>query len=103
MIGLKEAIKVAKDFINEVYEKQPDLLLESARLDKDEKIWSVSFSLPRKYEPINQLQVALGLNHRIVYKTVKIDENGEVTSMEMGVPGNEPEIREAEPKQLETV
>lgn len=101
MIGLRDAIKIAKDFIYEVYEKKEDLLLESASFDKNENVWYVSFSLPRKFEPVNQLQLALGLDRRVIYKTVKIDDNGEVFSMEMGVPNYGLEINQTETKQLE--
>ncbi len=94
MIGLKSAIKVAKDFIYEVYEREEDLLLESASLNKDENIWYISFSLPRKFEPVNNLQVTLGLDRRVVYKTVKVDQEGEVLGMVMGVPNYESENKE---------
>jgi len=101
MIGLKDAIKVAKDFIQEVYEKEEDLLLEAASLNQGEKNWYVSFSFPKKFAYVTKLQATLGLDRHVVYKTVKIDENGEVIGMEMGVPNYETEIKETETKQLE--
>ncbi len=101
MIGLKDAIRIGKDFIYEVYDKNEGFLLEAASIAKDENIWYVSFSLPHKLVPVNQLQSALGLDRRVIYKTVKIDETGEVISMEMGVPNLESETGRTAEKQLE--
>lgn len=79
MIEIKEAIKIGKEFIREVYEDADEVILDSA--DSSNNNWSVKFRVPLSIKPINSLQNALGINKRIYYKTVKIDENGKITGV----------------------
>jgi hypothetical protein len=76
MIELKKAIDIGKSFILDVYEKPEEVILDSA--NKSENNWLLKFRVPLKIEPINSLQNVLGINKRIFYKTVKVDENGDV-------------------------
>ena len=76
MIENKKAIKIGKDFLLEVYENSEDIILNSFSLA--ENTWLVTFRVPLSIKPINSLQNVLGVNKRIFYKTVKIDEEGNV-------------------------
>jgi hypothetical protein len=76
MIELKKAIDIGKSFILDVYEKPEEVILDSA--NKSENNWLLKFRVPLKIQPINSLQNVLGINKRIFYKTVKVDENGDV-------------------------
>jgi hypothetical protein len=76
MIELKQAIKTGKEFLNEIYGQPEEIILDSAK--PDENYWLIKFRIPLNIKPINSLQDVLGINKRIFYKTVKINENGEV-------------------------
>ena len=76
MIEIKEAIKIGKEFLLEVYENPEEVVLNSVGLS--ENMWLVTFRVPLNVKPINSLQNILGVNKRIFYKTVKIDEKGNV-------------------------
>lgn len=76
MVEIKEAIKIGKNFIQEVYENSDEVMLDSA--DSRENMWLVRFRVPISIKPINSLQNIIGINKRIFYKTVKIDEEGNV-------------------------
>lgn len=79
MIELKDAIAKGKDFLLEVYEKPEGIILDSAK--SDDNYWLVKFRVPLNMKPINSLQNALGINKRIFYKTVKVNENGNITEI----------------------
>ncbi len=79
MVEIKEAVKIGEEFLKEVYENADDIMFDSA--DSSDKIWSVKFRVPLSVKPINSLQNALGINKRIFYKTVKIDEDGNITGV----------------------
>lgn len=102
MIELKEAINIAKSFVDEIYGKE-DSLLESAFFNENERVWYVSFSIPRKFSAVSKLQETLGFNRQIAFKTLKIDETGKVLSMEMDFPFQEIDSAQNEPKQLESI
>ncbi len=76
MVEIKEAIKIGKNFIQEVYENSDEVMLDSA--DSRKNMWLVKFRVPISIKPINSLQNIIGINKRIFYKTVKIDEEGNV-------------------------
>ncbi len=79
MIDLKEAAKIAKDFIVDFDGEQENFRLESVLLSPDRKSWQVAYSYSKKIEELNNLQKALGLNERRVSKKVIIDnENKEI-------------------------
>ena len=73
MIELKEALDIAKNFIVEVNGGQEDFQLEEVGLSDDKKSWQVTYSYYNKIESPNQLQAALGLDKKRVYKRVVID------------------------------
>lgn len=76
MIELKKAIANGKEFLNEIYGEPEEIILDSAK--PDDNYWLVTFRIPINVKPLNSLQNVLGINKRIFYKTVKIDENGEI-------------------------
>ena len=76
MIELKKAINIGKEFLFEVLDKPEELILDSANLL--DEFWLIKFRVPLKVTPINSLQNVLGVNKRIFYKIVKIDEEGNV-------------------------
>jgi hypothetical protein len=76
MIELKEAVKIGKEFILDVYDKPEEVVLDSAK--PSETNWLVRFRVPLNFKPINSLQNVLGVNKRIFYKTIKIDDGGKV-------------------------
>ena len=96
MVEITEAIKTGKKFINEVYENSDEVILDSA--DSDENIWLIKFRVPINIKPINSLQNIIGINKRIFYKTVKIDEEGKV----IGIVDDLPKSQDSE-IQSETV
>jgi hypothetical protein len=79
MIKLQDAVKIGKETISEIYEKPEEVILDSA--DKLENNWLVKFRVPINIKPINSLQNILGIQKRIFYKIVKIDENGDVIGL----------------------
>jgi hypothetical protein len=88
MFELKKAIANGKDFLNEIYGRPEEILLDSAK--PDDNYWLIKFRIPPNIKPINNLQNILGINKRIFYKTVKIDENGEIIEViDEGLPQNQ--------------
>jgi hypothetical protein len=82
MIELSEARKIAKDFIIDASGVRDSFRLEEVYLDETNKIWKVTYSFFQKINPLNQLQFALGLEERRVYRTVEVDsKKGEVIGM----------------------
>ena len=76
MIELKKAINIGKEFLFEVLDKPEELILDSANLS--DNFWLIKFRVPLSVTPIHSLQNILGVNKRIFYKTVKIDDEGNV-------------------------
>lgn len=76
MIEIKEAVRIGKEILLEVYENPDEVVLNS--VDLSENMWLVTFRVPLSIKPINSLQNVLGINKRIFYKTVKIDKEGNV-------------------------
>jgi CBS domain containing-hemolysin-like protein len=84
MIELRDAIAKGKEFLLEVYGQPEEIILDSAK--SDDNCWLVKFRVP-----INSLQNVLGINKRIFYKTVKVDENGEIIEIIDGdLPQDQP-------------
>lgn len=82
MIDLKEAMKIAKNFIIAESGDKHGFRLEEVYLDEDNKTWKVTYSFFQKINPLNQLQAALGLEERRVYRTVEVDrKKGEIIGM----------------------
>jgi hypothetical protein len=93
MIELKEAVKIGKEFILDVYDKPDDVILDSAK--PLETNWLVRFRVPLNFKPINSLQNVLGVNKQIFYKTIKIDDRGKVIEIIDEAPpaGNSNELQ----------
>lgn len=94
MIGLKEAVKIAYNYLKDVYdgiETVDDLRLEEITRSEDEKFWLVTlgFWRSRTIAPAaNKLggnfQNLFGNQFERVYKTVEIDaNNGEAVGMKI--------------------
>ena len=82
MIGLKEAMEIAKNFIVEMNGEQENFQLEEITLSNDKKNWEVTYSYNKKIANPNQLQVALGFKAYRAYKRIVIDgETNEVVGM----------------------
>ena len=76
MIELKDAITKSKEFLFEVYEQPEEMILDSAK--SADNYWLIKFRVPLNIKPINSLQNVLGINKRIFYKTVKVDQEGNI-------------------------
>ena len=88
MIEIRDAIAKGKEILLDVYGQNEELLLESAK--PNENYWLVKFRVPLNIKPINSLQNVLGINKRIFYKTVKINETGEIVEIiDEDMPQNE--------------
>ena len=88
MVGIKEAVSAANQFINEVYSTTfPDLMLEEIARSEDDKYWLVTLGFTREATYRNALQAALGnasKERERVYKTIKVDvETGQPIAMQM--------------------
>jgi len=93
MIELKDAVKKTKDFIVEFFGEPERIQLEAFSLSDNKNSWSVTYSFWRKSEPINQLQLVLGITGRKIYKTIEIDiESGDVIAMKVGIAENVTEV-----------
>ncbi len=93
MIEIKEAMKIAKDFIDNYGGKKEGFHLEEAYLNKEENTWKVTYSFFQKNHPLNALQELAGIEGRRVYRTIEIDnKNGEVVGMKAGFGSNLGEI-----------
>ena len=89
MIELRDAIAKGKEFLLEVYGQPEEIILDSAK--SDDNCWLVKFRVPLNIKPINSLQNVHGINKRIFYKTVKVDENGEIIEIIDGdLPQDQP-------------
>lgn len=84
MIGIKDAVTVAKDFVLNVYEANlPDLRLEEVGRSDDEKYWLVTLGYTQERTSLPQLAKLMNPFER-VYKTIKVDaEKGEAISMQI--------------------
>lgn len=82
MIGIKEAVNVAKDFVKNVFETDlPELSLEEVQRSDDDKFWLITVGFTRERNGLPQLAKVVNPYER-VYKTIKINaENGEAISM----------------------
>lgn len=79
MVELKDAITNGKAFIFEVFDKPEEIILDSA--NREDSYWLVKYRVLLNIKPLNGLQNVLGISKRIFYKTVKIDENGEIVGI----------------------
>jgi hypothetical protein len=94
MIDVKEAVKIAVDYLRNLYDSTElkDILLEEVVLSDDEKYWYVTLGFSRKVESMNPWG-KLGLNtteelsnkeYKREYKVFQIDTaSGQVRSMKI--------------------
>ncbi|MCY7376043.1 MAG: hypothetical protein LH472_08745 [Pyrinomonadaceae bacterium] len=94
MIGLKEAVKIAYEYLKDVYdgiEIVNDLRLEEITRSEDEKFWLVTLGFWRSRTTApsgsklgENLQTLLGTQFEHVYKTIEIDaNNGKAVSLKI--------------------
>ena len=91
MIDVKEAVKIATDYLRQLYEptELQDILLEEVALSDDEKYWYVTLGFSRPVpstDPMRALTESI-LNqkkYRREYKVFQIDSaTGQVRSMKI--------------------
>ena len=83
MIGIKEAVKAALGFAQELYGLQDAerLTLEEVEPTEDERFWMVTLGIPAALQPVELLARRTGSER---YKVFKVDaETGQVLSMKM--------------------
>ncbi|MEA2601049.1 MAG: hypothetical protein QOF89_2041 [Acidobacteriota bacterium] len=84
MIGVKEAVRIAAEYLASLYEGKDlrDVLLEEVRLSDDDQYWLVTMGFSRPV-PTNPVLEALGgENLKREYKVFEVSaETGDVRSM----------------------
>jgi len=91
MIDVKEAVKIATDYLRQLYEptELQDILLEEVALSDDEKYWYVTLGFSRPVPSTDPMRVLTEsiLNqkkYRREYKVFQIDSaTGQVRSMKI--------------------
>lgn len=91
MVGIKEAVSAANQFVNEVYSNTfPDLMLEEITRSDDDKYWLITLGFTRESTYRTPLHAAMGTalkERERVYKTVKVDaETGQPIAMQIRKP-----------------
>jgi len=85
MINVKEAAKISREYIQELYreDKIHDLSLEEVEISEDEKSWLVTIGFTKQMsQPLNPMEAMTGPKYARFYKELKIDaEKGQVRSM----------------------
>lgn len=90
MITVKEAAQSAVNYYKDIYHTINGELIEEVELDKDRNYWYITLSFPVGNEPQTLANILQPKVERR-YKIFKINaENGEVESMKMRIPGNDP-------------
>lgn len=93
MIEMKEAMEIAKNFINEVSGRKEGFRLEEAYPDEKKKYWQITYSFIEPLSISSLLQEAAQLNGRRVYRTIQIDnKTGDVIGMKAGFSSNQSAI-----------
>jgi hypothetical protein len=86
MIGVKEAVKIAMEYLATLYEDKDlrDVLLEEVRLSDDDQYWLVTLGFSRPV-PTNSYLEAMGAESlKREYKVFEISaETGAVRSMQI--------------------
>jgi len=85
MMEVKEVIKIATDYIKELYsaDEIKDLSLEEVEISEDNKFWIVTMAFTRQMmQPLNPMEAMSGPKFARFYKELKIDaKTGQVRSM----------------------
>ncbi len=92
MIGVKEAVRIARDYIYDLYDAKelPNLLLEEVELSADKRHWLVTFGFDTNSPAVTEEQVSISGISKIrpkfirAYKTIKIRaDDGEPEKMKI--------------------
>lgn len=76
MIDVKEAVKIAQDYIGELYsdEEIRDLTLEEVEISQDDKFWIVTIGFTRPMsQPLNPIEAMSGPKFSRFQKELMID------------------------------
>jgi hypothetical protein len=87
MIGVKEAVKIAYQLFQELYDtrKFEDVLLEEVEMAKDRSAWQVTIGFYRRVPSVNLVESIGSRKYVRTYKTFQIDAaSGEMISMKQG-------------------
>ena len=85
MIDVKEAVRIAFDYVQELYapEEIPDLTLEEVELSKDEEFWLITLSF-LKSATRSPLEAMTSQHGAPTYKVIRVrSESGQVHSMKI--------------------
>ena len=83
-MDVKEASRIAKDYVNEVYREEEiaDVGLEEVELDDAASLWKITVGFTRPWNTKNPVTTALGVSRpERSYKVVRIDGDGRVNSL----------------------
>jgi hypothetical protein len=85
MIEVKDAVKIAQDYIRELYTQDEirDLALEEVEISEDNKFWIVTIGFTKQMsQPLNPMEAMSGPKFSRFQKELKIDaESSLVRSM----------------------
>jgi hypothetical protein len=87
MIGVKEAVKIAFQLFQELYDtrKFEDILLEEVEMAQDRTAWLVTVGFYRRMPSVNLVESIGSKKYLRTYKTFHIDAvSGEMISMKKG-------------------
>lgn len=90
MIGVKEAVKIAFQLFQELYDtkKFEDILLEEVEMAPDRTEWRVTVGFYRRMPSVNLVESIGSKKYLRTYKTFHIDAaSGEMISMKQGAGG----------------
>lgn len=85
MIDVKQAIAKALEYLKNIYEITPDLMLEEVELSQDQKYWFITFGFAVERTPApNELLQGLFRKSVRTYKIVQLDaHSGEFVAMKI--------------------
>lgn len=79
LLGLKEAIQKAKEYLFSIYDNPENILLEEIMLSEDAPIWIVTLSFDNPM-PLKPFEIAIGKSR--LFRTIRIDaKTGEGLSL----------------------
>lgn len=87
MIGVKEAVKIAFQLFQELYDtkKFEDILLEEVEMAQDRTVWRVTIGFYRRMPSVNLVESIGSKKYVRTYKTFHIDAaTGDMIAMRQG-------------------
>jgi hypothetical protein len=87
MIGVKDAVKIAFQLFQELYDtrKFENVLLEEVEMAQDQAAWLVTIGFYRRMPSVNLVESIGSKKYVRTYKTFHIDaDSGEMISMKQG-------------------